>query len=98
MNPLIKRQLDEIEGNLDALGAALARAKEDSQEGAKEREGLLKDQWRQRKELATVQRITDDYDALEAENARLKETLAQLRERLARVREFTKALQAEFHS
>ena len=98
MNPLVLTQVKEINRQIEALRSALANHKAKLEQTADDRERLLKETWRERKEVATLQRMAQDYDALDAENKHLKETVSELQDRLRQVLTHLKALAAEFRS
>ncbi len=96
MNPLIQSQLTEINRQVQALRDAVAQANEKDALHAQDQERTQQEQWRYRKEIATLQRIAKDYDALETENDRLTDLNHDVRNRLRRILACTKALTAEF--
>jgi len=63
-----------------------------------ERDLLLQDKWRQDKELATLRRISQEYDELMDENALFKARHDAVRERLRAVLVQVRALASELRS
>ena len=96
MNSLVHSQLQEIQRQTEALRRAVAGVKSRQALATQDHERLLQEQWRLKKEMATLQRVSDDYDDLMAENKRLDETIGDVRNRLRKVLACTKALVAEY--
>jgi hypothetical protein len=95
MNPLVRKQLQVVEQNLRRLESAVSRAREEAARIEQERERLVQEQWRQRREIVTLQHARDDYDRLAEECEQLRGLQKELRERLQRVLGKTKALGEE---
>lgn len=95
MNPLLRTQLERIDAALDTLSAALEASKNEMGQLAKEKERLLQETWRHRKEAAALQRAGDDYDALMQENVAWRQAAASLQEGLYTLLTQTRALANE---
>lgn len=92
MNKLVLAQFARIEKAMARLEEGVRLAQEAAQHQEEEREKLLQQFWSRGKELKTVQRSLNDYEAVCEENDRLKECHRALGEHLRRVRDYTKAL------
>lgn len=97
MKPLVATQLHRIEQELRELQAALQESTEEQQRHSAEREQLLQENWRLKKETSTHQHASQEYESLAVENQQLHSLHAELRARLLKVLAHTKALGAEFH-
>ena len=96
MNPMIRSQLTRIEASLDELHQLLTETREHHTEQVQAREKLLKAYWSRGKEISVLNQTVADFEALQEENARLKEMKEAFREHLGRVLTYTKALTNEF--
>ncbi len=97
MKPLVATQVSLIEQGLRDLQAALYEIKEEGHRRNAEREQLLQENWRLKKETSTHQHASQEYDGLLAENQKLQSLHAELRARLLKILAHTKALGMEFH-
>lgn len=95
MNPLLKKHLDDLEARLADLENLLTSARARADEASRQRQALLEDQLRQRKQISTLQHKEQQYDTLLAENQNLAERHAQLRQHARQVLSITRALGTE---
>ena len=98
MNPLIQKQFQDIEDSIDGIRYAFARLQKDAQHQQDQRDKLLQELWSKRKELASLNRLAEDYDSVEAKAQQYEAQKRELRERLRRVLDSLKALRSEFLS
>lgn len=96
------RERDDVEAEVEAILASVedlrdllerTRARLDKLED--EREVTRQEQWRLKKEVATLTRIGEEYDDLAADNDRLRSHREQLRAGLKRIVGHTRALLSE---
>lgn len=92
MNPLLQKQFETLEGQVELLREVLMKNAEELQLQHGEKSDLLQEQWRQRKELTTLKRIEKDYDIVEDENNRYRDERKEIHEDLAQIMTLTKAL------
>ena len=92
MNPLIQSQLEHIRDQIDQLSAVLAANDTELRKQHGEKADLLQEQWTQRKEVTTLNRIAQEYDELEAENEGFRAERTSIREHLGRIMAHTKSL------
>lgn len=92
MHPLLEAKIQQLDRQLDALHETLKVRREELAKQHKEKEDLLQEQWRQRKRMATLDRLSKDYDALEAENKRFQSERKRLRDGLRAILKLTKSL------
>ena len=92
MHPLLEAKIEQIDRQLDALHEALKARREELAKQHKEKEELLQEQWSQRKRMTTLNRLSKDYDALEAENKRFQAERKRLRDGLRSILKLTKSL------
>jgi predicted nuclease with TOPRIM domain len=92
MNPLVLRQLEELETQLKQLANTAQHLKETHQSQTKEREEVLQEHWQSQRAMATYRQTQDNFDALQADTNRLTEDRARLRAHLTRLLSRTKAL------
>ncbi|HPO84233.1 MAG TPA: hypothetical protein PLN86_00145 [Candidatus Hydrogenedentes bacterium] len=62
MNPLIKRQIDLLLDTIAEISACLDNAKSHISQLTKERDKLIQEQWRLKKQVSTFQRVSEEYD------------------------------------
>lgn len=92
MNPLVQTQLEHIRDQIDQLRAVLADNDAELRKQHGEKADLLQQQWSQRKEVTTLNRIAQEYDDLGAENARLRAERSAIRDHLGQIMVHTKSL------
>ncbi len=92
MNPLLKKKLEHIQEQVDELQGVLKAKHEDVLQQHQEKEDLLQEKWRERKRVTMLDRVANDYDALEEQNSVYARERKEIKERLARVMRFTKSL------
>lgn len=92
MNPLLKKKFEHLQRQISELEGVLQANQADVKQQHTEKEDLLQEKWRERKRLTTLNRIAEDYDALDDRNRRYEQERTQIKERLANVLRFTKAL------
>ncbi len=95
---LIHDELDNILACIDDLEGLLKRAHSHLAKQQAEWETGQKEQWRLKKEVNTLNRLKEEYDALEAENQVLKTRQETIRKTLKSVLASTKALGAELRT
>ena len=96
MNPLLKKRIEHLRGQLDELREVLEQNRAEVKQQHVEKEELLQEKWRGRKHLTTLNRIAEDYDALDDQNQAYGGERADIRERMTRVLDYTKALQKTY--
>ena len=92
MNPILQKQFENLEQQVQQLRDVLAKNSEELQKQHGEKEDLLQEKWRQRKELTTLNRIASDFDAVDGENEQYREERKEIREDLSKIMHLTKAL------
>jgi chromosome segregation ATPase len=92
MNPILQKQFENLEHQVQQLRDVLAKNSEELQKQHGEKEDLLQEKWRQRKELTTLNRIASDFDAVDGENEQYREERKEIREDLSKIMHLTKAL------
>jgi hypothetical protein len=92
MHPLLEAKIEQLDRQLDALHETFKASREELAKQHKEKEELLQEQWRQRKHMATLDRLAKDYDALEAENKRFQSERKRIRDGLRAILKLTKSL------
>lgn len=91
----IDREVDAILECVEDLRDLLGRYRVRLDKLAEEREETRKEQWRFKKEIATLSRATKEYDELLTENERLRTHREELRAGLKRIVGHTRALLSE---
>ncbi|MFP4499743.1 MAG: hypothetical protein ACLFTT_01980 [Candidatus Hydrogenedentota bacterium] len=98
MNPILKRQFEQIDAALDDLEAGV-KALNSGLAGQRARyEALMQRFWSQGRELAIQKDAAEQAGELRRENKALHEREARVRQGLGRLLEQTKALGADFLS
>ena len=92
MNPILEAQIKTLTEQLDALQTILEANREDVKKQHAEKEGLLQEKWEQRKEVTTLNRIADDFDAVDEENEQYRKERGEMRTHLNEIVQMTKAL------
>ena len=92
MNPLLKKKLEHIQGQVDELNGVLQANREDVLQQHQEKEDLLQEKWSERRRVTTLDRIAKDYEVLQEQNNVYAQERKEIKERLARVIRFTKSL------
>ena len=92
MNPLVQTRLEHIHDQISQLRAVLAANDGELRKQHGEKADLLQEQWNQRKEVTTLNRIAQEYDDMEAENEQLHAERSTIREHLGRILTHTKSL------
>ena len=95
MNPLVKNYFRQIEQATAVLADTLAERRENAAVQQEARDGLQKEVWSRRKEIAVLQEAASDYDDLKQENERHRAREVELAERLRKVLAYTRALTEE---
>lgn len=98
MNPLVTRQLQVIAETIAKLSETLHAGQSHAAQLAEERDRLLQEQWRLRKQISAFQRAAQDYDALADDCNRRHETQVKVLERLEALLKKVKALSAELRT
>ncbi len=96
MNPLIRKKLDQMQSLVEEMGEVLRANDTDVKKQHAEKEALLQKEWRRQKELTTLNRIAEDYDALQAENDRSADERLALKQRIENLLKMAKALGTAF--
>lgn len=94
MNPLIKKQTDQIIELLHCLHDAFRERDEDLRKARDDKERLVQENWRQKKNLAVLQQLSADYDDLQHDYSALQSRQQQLRQRLRKLLTHIRALSA----
>ena len=92
MHPLLANKIQQVESQLADLRETLETNREELAKQHGEKEDLLQEQWRQRKRMTTLDRLSRDYDGLEAENKRFQTERKRLRDGLQTILRLTKSL------
>jgi len=92
MHPLLANKLRQVESQLADLRETLESNRTELAKQHGEKEDLLQEQWRQRKRMTTLDRLSRDYDDLETENKRFMAERKRLREGLQSILRLTKSL------
>lgn len=93
MTPMVQKQFATIRELLKELRTVLETNQEEVQKQHAEKEELLQGKWRERKELTTLRRISDDYEELDKKNERLQADKTKLGRHLKAILRHTRALQ-----
>ncbi len=96
MNPLVRKQLQQINLAIHDIRDAAAEARHQTDEQTQHRDKLLQDTWRQSKELATLRRNADLADHLQEQHQQDLKRLHDARHALENLLHAIKALKAEF--
>lgn len=96
MKPSIREKVDEITLLMDQLRSAAVTAVEEIDAASERHEEMQKEQWRQRKELATLTRSADEISGLQDQNSRLRTQVEELRDSLQALLANVKSLRNEF--
>lgn len=92
MNPILEAQIKTLSEQLDALHSVLETNREEVKKQHAEKEALLQEKWEQRKEVTTLNRIADDFDAVDEENEKYRQERGEMRQHLTDIVQMTKAL------
>lgn len=92
MNPMVRKQFDQIATLLEDVRTLLADQTDAIDRQHEDKDDLLQEQWGYRKEIATLKRLAEDYDVLDVENQTLLGDRDKLRAHLARILTYAKAL------
>lgn len=95
MKPRIQEKLDAMEEVIVSIQDAVRAVNDSLEHLQQEQETIRKEHWRQRKEIATLQRTGQEFTVLEQENAHLTEIQDQLHEKLKGLLGAVKALRNE---
>lgn len=94
MNPLVKKQTDQILELLRRLREAYDERADESCKAAAARNKLKQENWRQRRDLAALQHMAEDYHDLQKDHDSLQDRQDRLRQHLRDLLAFVKALSA----
>ncbi len=89
---MVQRRIEQIDQQLAGLRETLEKNRAELVKQHTEKEELLQEQWRNKKKMTTLDRISKEYDALQAENRRYAKERKQLRDQLAKLLTLTKSL------
>ena len=92
MNPILQKQFDTLEAQISELREVLEANTLELQKQHVEKSDLLQEQWRQRKQLTTLNRIADDFDGVDEKNQRYREERKEIRDDLSKIMNLAKAL------
>ena len=92
MNPLLQKQFETLESQIQQLREVLERNTEKLQQEHGEKLELRKKELNGIKELNTLRRIAEDFDEVDEENKRYREERDEIHEDLANIMNLTKAL------
>jgi cell division septum initiation protein DivIVA len=98
MDPMVQRKIEQIDQQLAGLRETLEKSRAELALQHQEKEEMLQEQWRNRKKMTALDRVSKEYDALQAENRRYAKERKQLREQLARLLTLTKSLRNSFRA
>jgi uncharacterized protein YdiU (UPF0061 family) len=96
MNPIIKKRLETLQKQVQDLESLFLAVEERSKRHLEDRERAQEEQWRSRKELSTLRRVADDYDALLEESESYRNERQTLRSTLETILKRTRALRTEY--
>ena len=96
MNPLIRKQLDQLNSGLGQLQELLDEARLATREERDKREKLLQQHWRESKEYVTLGHAAKDLATMREENQRLRTERIEIQQHLRRVLDLTRAISSEF--
>lgn len=97
MNEQIKTHTNRLKDRLDRLESLLLESREERDAMQVERKGLMQEKWAKIKESSILRSSQDEFEVLQQENKRLKETQDEIEVRLIRVLKKTRALSEAFH-
>lgn len=92
MNPMVRKQFDQLASLLEDVRAFLEDQKDTIDRQHEDKDDLVQEQWGHKKEIATLNRLAEDYDALDTENETLREERDKLRSHIDRILSYAKAL------
>jgi hypothetical protein len=97
MNKQINTYINLLKDRLDRLESLLTKSREERETLQTERKDLIKEKWAKVKESSILRSSQEDFEALQQENKRLKESQDEIEIRLIRVLKKTRALSEAFH-
>ena len=89
---MLAKKIEILEEQIGALSTLLQGWDADRRKALDSNEKMLKDRWRDQKEINTLRRANDEYDALLAHHENVLESHERLQERLTLLLSFSKAL------
>ena len=89
---MVQRKIEQIDQQLAGLRETLEKSRAELAKQHSEKEELLQEQWRNRKKMTTLDRVSKEYDALQARNRQYAKERKHLREQLAKLLTLTKSL------
>lgn len=98
MNPMVRAYLERMNASLDDIEAAFKDLDSGLEHEKDRSERLLKQFWSRGRELSTLKETAGEMEAVLAENARLRESHAELEGRLQQVLALTKGILHELKS
>lgn len=98
MNPLVVRQIQELELGLRDLKTLLEQAAERKQSQDAEIQRINQEQWTLRKQVNTLQHTASEYDKLNAQTEKLAAQRHAIEKRLKSILANTRALARHFAS
>ncbi len=92
MNPILQSYLRQIDAVVEDLSETLSKQAREVKKQRKAREKLLKEYWSQERRITNFKEERARFDQLVADNERLREREAMLREKLRTVLKKAKGL------
>lgn len=98
MNPLLQKRIETLSRQIDAIETRITAMAERETTLLAEKEEIRTEQWRNKKELTTLNRIAEDYDEIAARAEAYEKERAVLRASLTEILTRTRALRTEYES
>ncbi len=95
MNPQVEKRLEQVHARIDQLRQVLAQASATIADNATERQAMREEQFRQRKEIVTLEHKGREFDVIQSQNERLSAQQADLHQRVRTALSTTRALAQE---
>jgi len=92
MDPMVQSKIEQIDQQLAGLRETLEKNRAELALQHQEKEEMLQEQWRGRKKLTALERVSKEYDALQDDNRKYAAERKQLRDRIAKLLTLTKSL------
>jgi chromosome segregation ATPase len=92
MDPMVQSKIAQIDQQIAGLRETLEKSRAELAKQHAEKEEMLQDQWRGRKKLTALERVSREYDELQEENQRYAAERKKLRASLAKLLTLTKSL------
>jgi hypothetical protein len=95
VNPQVEKRLELVHARIDQLRQVLAQASATIADNATERQAMREEQFRQRKEIVTLEHKGREFDVIQGQNERLSVQQADLHQRVRTALSTTRALAQE---